>query len=85
MTRRRSRVSVHLWTEDIAATGQARVDLLGGYRALGVSRVMGLIKASATDDEALPRVRRGCASRQCGALVTATRRGLGSSGPSTPR
>jgi F420-dependent oxidoreductase-like protein len=47
-------VSVHLWTEDLAATGQARVDLLGGYQALGLSRVMGLIKASATDDEALP-------------------------------
>jgi F420-dependent oxidoreductase-like protein len=48
-------VSVHLWTEDIAAPGQQRVDKLGGYAALGVSRVMGLIKASATDDHALDR------------------------------
>jgi len=48
-------ISVHLWTEDIAETGQARIDLLGGYAALGLSRVMGLIKASATDDEALPK------------------------------
>ena len=48
-------VSVHLWTEDLAEGGQARIDLLGGYQALGVSRVMGLVKASATDDEALSR------------------------------
>jgi F420-dependent oxidoreductase-like protein len=48
-------VSVHLWTENIAAPGQSRVDKLGDYAALGVSRVMGLIKASATDDEALDR------------------------------
>ena len=47
-------VSVHLWTDDIAAAGQARVDRLGGFAALGVSRVMGLMKASATSDEALP-------------------------------
>ena len=49
------RVSVHLWTEDIAAAGQERVDKLGGFAALGINRVMGLIKASATDDEALDR------------------------------
>ena len=48
-------LSVHLWTEDIAQTGQARIDLLGGYRALGLNRVMGLVKASATDVEALPQ------------------------------
>ena len=46
-------VSVHLWTEDIAAAGQQRVDKLGGFATLGVNRVQGLIKASATDDEAL--------------------------------
>jgi F420-dependent oxidoreductase-like protein len=48
-------VSVHLWTQDIAAPGQARVDRLAGYRELGLSRAIGLIQASATDDEALPR------------------------------
>jgi F420-dependent oxidoreductase-like protein len=48
-------ISVHLWTDHLAETGQARIDLLGGYRALGLSRVMGLIRASATDDEALPK------------------------------
>ena len=48
-------LSVHLWTDNLAKSGQERIDLLGGYQALGVSRVMGLIKASATDDDALPK------------------------------
>jgi F420-dependent oxidoreductase-like protein len=48
-------VSIHLWAEEIATPGQERVDRLGGYAALGLSRGIGLIQASATDDEALPR------------------------------
>jgi F420-dependent oxidoreductase-like protein len=48
-------VSIHLWAEEIATPGQERVDRLGGYAALGLSRGIGLIHASATDDEALPR------------------------------
>jgi F420-dependent oxidoreductase-like protein len=46
-------VSVHLWTEDIADAGSERVDRLAGYGALGVSRVMALLLASARTDEAL--------------------------------
>ena len=46
-------VSVHIWGEDLVATGAARVDLLAGYRELGVSRVMGLDRAIARSDEAL--------------------------------
>jgi hypothetical protein len=46
-------VSVHMWGESIAEAGPARIDLLAGYRELGVSRVMGLLKASTTTDEAL--------------------------------
>jgi F420-dependent oxidoreductase-like protein len=46
-------VSVHLWGEHIAATGAPRVDLLAGYRELGISRVMGLDRAIAKSDEAL--------------------------------
>ncbi len=46
-------VSVHLWSETMAVTGGPRVDLLAGYREAGVSRVMGLVRASATTDEAL--------------------------------
>ena len=34
-------------------TGAARVDLLAGFREAGVSRVIGLVRASATTDEAL--------------------------------
>ena len=46
-------VSVHMWHESIDDPGQARVDLLAGYREIGVSRVMGLLYASAKSDEAL--------------------------------
>jgi F420-dependent oxidoreductase-like protein len=46
-------VSVHLWGESIAAGGAARIDLLAAYREAGVSRVMGLLRASARTDEAL--------------------------------
>ncbi|MGK2849945.1 MAG: TIGR03560 family F420-dependent LLM class oxidoreductase [Candidatus Limnocylindrales bacterium] len=46
-------VSVHLWWGDITTPGQERVDLLAGHREVGVSRVMGLVQASATTDEAL--------------------------------
>ena len=49
------KVSVHMWTEDIAKPGQQRIDRLAGYRELGLSRAIGLIRASATDDEALPQ------------------------------
>jgi F420-dependent oxidoreductase-like protein len=48
-------VSVHLWAEHIATPGQDRVDRLGAYAQLGVSRAIGLIRATPTDDEALPR------------------------------
>jgi len=48
-------VSIHMWTEHIGEAGAARVDRLAGYRELGLSRGMGILRASATDDEALPR------------------------------
>ena len=46
-------VSVHLWAEMAAKGGSARIDLLAGYREAGVSRVMGLLRASTKTDEAL--------------------------------
>jgi F420-dependent oxidoreductase-like protein len=47
-------ISVNIWTEHLeGASRQERVDLLGGYPDLGVSRVMALIKATATSDDAL--------------------------------
>jgi alkanesulfonate monooxygenase SsuD/methylene tetrahydromethanopterin reductase-like flavin-dependent oxidoreductase (luciferase family) len=48
-------LSVHMWWDHIKAEGQQRVDRLGGFRDLGVNRVMGLVKTMATDDEALGR------------------------------
>ena len=46
-------ISVHIWTEDLEAAGASRVDRLAGYAELGVSRVMGLLRASPRSDEAL--------------------------------
>jgi F420-dependent oxidoreductase-like protein len=46
-------VSVHIWGEEMVKTGGQRVDLLAGYRELGVDRVMGLDRRTATTDEAL--------------------------------
>jgi F420-dependent oxidoreductase-like protein len=46
-------VSVHIWAETLKRTGQARTDLLGEYRDAGVRRAMGLVRDSATTDEAL--------------------------------
>ena len=48
-------VSVHMWAESLGRGGQQLVDRLGGYRELGLSRAIGLVKATTTDDEALPR------------------------------
>jgi F420-dependent oxidoreductase-like protein len=48
-------ISVHIWKETASIAGQRRVDLLGGYREIGVDRVMGLDEGSATSDDALER------------------------------
>jgi hypothetical protein len=52
------RVSVHAWWGSDAwrEPGQRRRELLREYAALGVARVMGLLKASATEDAALERL-----------------------------
>jgi hypothetical protein len=42
-----------MWGEHLVQTGRPRVDLLAGYRELGVSRVMGLDRRIARSDEAL--------------------------------
>jgi F420-dependent oxidoreductase-like protein len=49
-------ISVHIWQETMTKGGQRRVDLLAGYRDVGVDRVMGLDRNSATTDEALEAV-----------------------------
>jgi F420-dependent oxidoreductase-like protein len=48
-------ISVHMWAEDIGLPGQSRVDRLAGLRELGVHRAMGLVRATTSDDEAMPR------------------------------
>jgi alkanesulfonate monooxygenase SsuD/methylene tetrahydromethanopterin reductase-like flavin-dependent oxidoreductase (luciferase family) len=54
------RVSVHIWWEHAAQPGPERVERLGRYRELGVSRVQMLVRASADDDEALPAFAEDC-------------------------
>ena len=46
-------VSVHLWGEVITDRGAQRIDRLAAYRDLRVSRVMGLVRDSAANDDAL--------------------------------
>lgn len=47
------RLSVNISRTHIAPSGQARVDLLGAYRDVGLQRVQSILQASATSDEAL--------------------------------
>jgi F420-dependent oxidoreductase-like protein len=48
------KVSVHIWWESLEAhSGQPRVEMVEAYRELGVSRLIGLVRSSATSDEAL--------------------------------
>jgi alkanesulfonate monooxygenase SsuD/methylene tetrahydromethanopterin reductase-like flavin-dependent oxidoreductase (luciferase family) len=46
-------ISVHVWHEDFSDAGEGRIRTLAEYAELGVSRVIGLVYASATSDEAL--------------------------------
>ena len=46
-------VSVHLWSEDIRPVVPRGSTCSAAYRELGVRRVMGLVRDSATTDEAL--------------------------------
>ncbi|CAN5678723.1 hypothetical protein BH23CHL7_BH23CHL7_24370 [soil metagenome] len=47
------RVSVHVWWESLPESGQARIDMLGAYADLGVSRVIALVRQSVDSDDAL--------------------------------
>ena len=46
-------VSVHIWWGNLRASGQQRVDMVGEYERLGVSRLIGLLPDSVTSDDAL--------------------------------
>jgi F420-dependent oxidoreductase-like protein len=60
-------VSVHVWHEDLAATGQQRIDLVGAYRELGVSRLIGMVRAAVDSDDAL--VALAADARSGGAII----------------
>jgi F420-dependent oxidoreductase-like protein len=51
-------ISVHIWSEHARIEGQARIDLLAGYREVGVDRVMTIVRSSATSDDALESLAR---------------------------
>jgi F420-dependent oxidoreductase-like protein len=46
-------VSVHVWWEQLPAAGQERVDMVGAFRELGVSRLIALVRSSVDSDEVL--------------------------------
>ena len=54
------RLSVNIGRASSAPVGAVRVDLLRRYADAGVDRVMTMIRASATDDEALDRFAEDC-------------------------
>jgi len=54
------RISVHMWSEQIAEAGAPRVERLAGLSELGVSRAMGLIQACADSDEPLDQFAEDC-------------------------
>jgi F420-dependent oxidoreductase-like protein len=53
-------LSVHLWWGNAPKAGAERIDRLGAYRELGVSRVMALLRDSADSDEPLERLAEDC-------------------------
>lgn len=53
-------VSLHVWWEDLAEPGQARIEQLAACRELGLSRVIALVRDSAVSDEPLEAFREDC-------------------------
>jgi F420-dependent oxidoreductase-like protein len=53
-------VSVHIWRQNMPPSGQERLDLLAGYREVGVSRVQNLVETSWDTDEALIQFAEDC-------------------------
>lgn len=53
-------VSVHVFSSRFSRAGQERVDLLGRYAELGLSRVIGLDQASVDSEDALPALVEDC-------------------------
>jgi len=53
-------VSVHVFAQNLAESGQARVELLEAYKSLGVSRVMTILRDAVNTDEALDSFAADC-------------------------
>jgi alkanesulfonate monooxygenase SsuD/methylene tetrahydromethanopterin reductase-like flavin-dependent oxidoreductase (luciferase family) len=53
-------VSVNIWAGRLPSHGQERIDLLGRYRQIGLSRVMTLLIETARSDEALAAFAQDC-------------------------
>ncbi len=47
------KVSVHVWGDGFTKRGQGRVDFLGAYAELGVTRVQGMLSETVESDEAI--------------------------------
>jgi alkanesulfonate monooxygenase SsuD/methylene tetrahydromethanopterin reductase-like flavin-dependent oxidoreductase (luciferase family) len=47
------KVSVHVWWEGLSEAGQQRIDMVGEYARLGVTRVIGMVRQSVDSDDAL--------------------------------
>jgi len=54
------RVSLHIWADQVAQSGEARVERLGRARDAGISRVQCLLKDSVRGDEALEAFAADC-------------------------
>ena len=59
------RLSVNIGRDEIKTAGAARVELLAGYREVGVARVMTLLQESATSDAALERLAEDARAAGC--------------------
>lgn len=53
-------VSVHVFAQNAARSGQARVELLEAYKSLGVSRVMTILREAVHSDEVLDSFAADC-------------------------
>ena len=53
-------VSAHIWWARLGPPGEARRDLIGAYRELGIRRIMTLVRDSAESDEALAAFAEDC-------------------------
>ena len=66
------RISVNIGRHDLAQAGERRSELLAAHREAGVDRVMGLLQASATDDEVLERFADDVRAAGCSMSVPTT-------------